>query len=998
MNVLQAAFRHWLILVALIAIARPSLAGDDLDTMAPTSFMLEGEHMIAAIHKQSGHVTGIWNARTGRQIIRDSYDTYLLENRGGTRRHRAEDAPAAVFTNADFEGGVTNGVPDGWRTTGAWEPDDYTLDPAGVTIDNTSARSGKCSVRLQKEPADKRIVGILRSFPTQPDREYVIRAHVKAEIKHGHVILAAVGEDHNGRWAALRAQHPMDGPHSSGEQWEVLEIRVTGQVEMPTVRAAVILFGEQAKGVAWVDDFTCEPVQSEGVKWEANEKEDIVRRVLVEKPDHVVLECTNAQIPDAKLVKHYYFAGTAGEKRILCRKLELSGKPDGKTLLICRSNTVFDPDFRDGSLYHYVFPQGAVGNQHPLMRAEEIRRPIARRDHGADDYGRAALDAWNPRLECGFAQYLYLANGHWEYPRGFAQTYWTNDGWQIGMSAMFINEQPVWRETRYHLFYEDRLQVHYEYMNLPEFKALRDESARRVWPRVLRCGPERRMHRPGDAWGHQMPFPFETRRYEGGYEWGQFITRDDVVMRKHDLRDPDVITAQAQGRQYRDFFHDWRRQYPRSLIGLFIYRSYEGPYTRQHPEWFGSWSRPPAYYHHRFNNEVIELLTDGLTQEAAYLNLGHVYRDAAIETGADWDLGKVWPAMHQIKYFRMLQEKAHKVGCFLWTNMRTGSVFYDAAYYEGSGATPHVGKTWRDSGDADLMSKVYQIPGTVHVPLQWWLNGPHENARRYHDLCLMLAMRDRGGACSIPQADGEYPKSPDIEPFVAVVREIMPAVFVRIGLQPAWWSDLETNLEAYTLKLGDTYLVNAISHEARTRDFAVSVDLQKMGFERGRRTFIWTHRSRQMLGPNEQYPDQLRDHQYTNRTFTTVVPQDSQLSLPFAQMPPEHVWVTTITQTPAFIFSADDIATQTLLPQTLECRISGRLDEQTRSSTLSIDARERPIRVLAYWPADWGAAEVLVNGNAVDSDSTEVGGGSFRRFDLPKGQWNVKLVPAHHEK
>ena len=973
---------------AAIGLFSPARAGEHFDTAAATSFMLGSEHLTVAIHKQSGHIKGIWETRTGRRITRESYDTYFLENRGGSNARRVTAPTAALLKNSSFEDGLVDAVPAAWRTAGEWQADQYAFDPAGVSLDMAKAYSGEHSVRLDKKPADKQSVSIWQRFRLAPGQECRARIRFQADIKRGGLFLTLLGEDERGNWVELRAQQqfPIGG---TGDEWQEMEITTRGTPDIATMRAGVLFWDDQSEGTAWIDDFTCELVQREGAKWRSAEKDDVIQRVAVEQPDHLVLECANADIPGATLVKRYGFADVNGEHRILCRRLELSGRSDGKTLLSCRSHTEFDPGFRAGSWYHYVFPQGAAGNQRPLMTAEQIRRPIARRDHGTDDYGRAMLDAWNPELETGFAQYLYLANGRWEYPRGFAQTYWTKDGWQIGMSAMFINEEPVSRETRYHLFYEDRLQIHYEYMDLPEFKALRDESAKRVWPRVLRCGPTRRMYRPGDTWGHHTPFPFEPRRYEGGYEWGVYVTGDDVELRKHDLNDPGKVTARALGKQYKAWFDDYHAKYPRTRLGLFVYRGHESEHTRNHPAWFVSGS-PTAHQLHRFSDEVIEFLTDGLTREAAYLGLGHVYRDAAIETHADWDMARVWPAAHKIKYFKVLQEKAHKVGCFLWTNMRTGSVFYDAAYYENSGATRHIGKTWRDGADMDLMNKLYQIPGTVHVPLNWWINGPQANYRRYHDLCLMLAMRERGGPCAVPQADGSYPRNPDIEPYNAVLREILPARFARIGLAPAWWRALDTELEAYTLKLGDAYLVNAISHYADTRDIDASVDLRAMGFAKSRPVFMWTHRSRQMLGLNQQYPDELLDQQYTHRTFKVVTPGGRRLRLPFEQMPPEHVWVTVITQVPAFIFAADGIPTQTLLPETLECRLGGELESGNRSIVLRFEG-ERSTKVLAYWPHAWGAPRVTRAGEHVPSVQKQVGGADFVLFDLAPGAHQVTI-------
>lgn len=367
--------------------------------------------------------------------------------------------------------------------------------------------------------------------------------------------------------------------------------------------------------------------------------------------------------------------------------------------------------------------------------------------------------------------------------------------------------------------------------------------------------------------------------------------------------------------------------------------------------------------------------------------------DGALDFGwLDWKRSQVYQTDAALHSWRRLYQKLHQRGKLLWTNMRTGSVYYDVAFYEGSGAGVLPGKTWRDGADTDMMNKIYQVPGTIHIPLYWWINGPLENNRRYQNLCLGLAMSPRGGAWA-HKVDGEWPVLPNETCVGAAVDEYRDARFVRIGLEPAWWNDLETNVEGYTLRYGDTYLVNVINHAELAEDLTISVDLARMAFNRDRPIYIWQHQARPTLVAGAQYPDDVIDKLYISRTLSKAKGTLHRLEIALPRMPPDRIRVCTLTQAPAFVYSADGIPTQNLLSETLGCRIAGHLDEADRTSTLDVHAI-RPIQVLAYWPADWGAVTVSANGQPIGHKPTQVGDESFALIDVAAGQSKLVLSPA----
>jgi len=316
-------------------------------------------------------------------------------------------------------------------------------------------------------------------------------------------------------------------------------------------------------------------------------------------------------------------------------------------------------------------------------------------------------------------------------------------------------------------------------------------------------------------------------------------------------------------------------------------------------------------------------------------------------------------------------------------------VYYDVAYYEGSGAQVAPGKTWRDGADMDLMNKLYQVPGTIHIPLYWWVNSSLENNRRYQNLCLALAMSPRGGAWA-HKVDGEWPVLPNEHAFSAAVDEYRDARFARLGLDPAWWNDLETNVEAYTLRLGQTYLVNVINHAESEEDVTVSVDLTRMGWSRDEPVYVWQQQARPALIAGSQYADDQVSRLYVEREFTRISADSGRLRLGLRQMPPNRIRVCTLSRVPAFICSADGIPTQNLLAETLGCSIRGSADENTRTLSLDVSA-SRPIEVLAWWPKAWGNGRVTLGGTPAESRAVSVGGADWRVFGVPEGEWEVEL-------
>jgi hypothetical protein len=289
----------------------------------------------------------------------------------------------------------------------------------------------------------------------------------------------------------------------------------------------------------------------------------------------------------------------------------------------------------------------------------------------------------------------------------------------------------------------------------------------------------------------------------------------------------------------------------------------------------------------------------------------------------------------------------------------------------------------------DLMNKIYQVPGTIHIPLYWWVNGDQENNARYQNLCLGLALSPRGGAWA-HKIDGEWPPLPDETAFGEAVDEYRDSRFVRIGLEPAWWNDLETQVEAYTLKSGDTYLVNVTSHHDEPRDLTVSVDVEPMGLSRDEPVFIWQHQARPVLIAGSQYPDDKRDRLHSKVTFEVVASPSGRLTLPLADMPVDRIRLVSLTQSPAFIYSVDGIRTQSFLSEALGCTIRGRLHPERKAVAIMTRA-DRPFELIAYWPEEWGKAQVYDVDRPYPSEILAIDGKPFLLIKGDTGLMDITI-------
>ncbi len=770
----------------------------------------------------------------------------------------------------------------------------------------------------------------------------------------------------------------------------------------------------------------------------ADERTDKVTR-LKHEGDRLVVDCTNPSLPGVKLRKSYYLETIGKSSRLLCRRIEITGKVPEPTLLQVTSRTLYDENYRKPSWYNRIFVIGTMGDGRSSALASEVTSRVQQRAWFNSEEGRAQFALANPATDTGLGEYLYKENDAWAFPQALPSSYWTPFGWDMGFCQLFVDDpayrkKPYSAELRYHLFRGDRWTFHREYMSLPEYAALLADpplpraahiidsvgaSVGQLWPDEPRIAKLREGYAGTAMQALYRPDEFTCSAYAAtDKRWPDYPAADDQEWVVPHHNNPTVIVERGKCADMKGGVAAFRALNPRFLSQTYdfvtdIYKLSET--YKLHPDWVRT-SRDGqpvvgfyggSYWSADWSKGYVDALIAGLLRSIDYYKFDVCYLDFSVGiVVTDWKRSHVVTLAEQIEFVRRLREELHTRGVMLWLNSFQGQPYYDIGFFEGLGGS--YGRHWRDHAEAHLTTKLYAPPGVPIIPLYWHggdqfkESGESAGETVYLDKTVGAGLTSH--ACYLdpyhlhfPALDGSGGAD-----WVAVAKyqmavhhaalELRPSEWADAGLRDPWWENPQSTLEAYTLRMPDnTHLVNVISHQAKPADATVSVDLNKMGFDPGKRTFVWQLLRRDYASYPKQNPVPSNWNElFSTRVCASSVPGKSELSYVIPQLPPDRLCATAITQTPAAIISAAGIPTQTLLPAVLNCGVTGSADESAKRVTLTVNCN-KPVEIIAWWPKTWGAAHAKVATTELPTTPISFGSEDFVRFVLEKGQWNVEL-------
>ena len=831
--------------------------------------------------------------------------------------------------------------------------------------------------------------------------------------------------------------------------WYVASDQIAGAVE-PKHGRIIAIWDRMTGDLIAVNSYFLYQAQTQTSDLSTDERLDQVRSVSADGTS-LVMECVNPNLPGVVLRKKYFLEKVQGETRLLCRRLEITGSVPEKTLLKVTSRTLFDETYRQPSFYNRIFVIGTQGDTHAYWPASKITDRSIQRAWFISGEGRAQFALVNLTKGTGIGEYLYKENDAWVFPQALATSYWTPFGWDMGFCQLFIGD-PAYKdksysaELRYHMFRGDHVKFHREYMSLPEYAAERTPASPRVAKIAGYAGiiPNTMM---GDG-----PAAVKSREKTAGKEiqalwrpdelvlsawatldrrWPDFPVGDDEeIQQPHDNR-PGVITYRTKAIEVKKTYDTLRKLNPNLLANTYdfiidIYK--EGKTIKEHPEfvrigrdgkpakaWYGQ-----SYVNANYSRAYWDYVTEGLLRSGDYYGLDLCYLDFGVGMiTPDWRTGHIATLGEQLGFIKRLQAELHKRNRMIWLNAFTGQPYVDVGYYEASIGSPQNWPDWYVPADRAMMCKLYELPGSVTVPLRWSCGEANRTAGDFNETPYLDRVLGAGlmvGPCNVQPVDKSFPAVGGGYDHTALTKyhiavdhasfEIRGSQWADVGLQPAWWLDRVSPVEAYTLRVAGiypssilaasaAYMVNLTSHKTRVEDYTVSVDLETMGLDPAKRTFVWQYVRRDYAKyPKGNPPPANWNELFGSRACASSIPGKSRFEYVVPQLAPKRLCATVVTQTPGGFVSAAGIATQFILPSTLGGHITGSVDEQARRVSLSVKA-DKTAEVVAWWPKAWGTAQVQAADKAVVSTPVRFGDEQFVRFAVPVGSTTVNIAGSH---
>jgi len=770
------------------------------------------------------------------------------------------------------------------------------------------------------------------------------------------------------------------------------------------------------------------------------------------------LVCKNENLPGVRLHKAYWLESNG---RILAKEVIVQGKADEKKLLSISSKTVFDKEYRIQSYYNRVLSTAASGgaDHRATIAAKAITKPMIQRGGFNQPCGWSQFALVNPERGGGIAQYLYKINDEYVWPPySLNSSYWNANGWEVSFLATFLKSEPFSSQMRYHLFRGDQLSFYKEYLSLPEVSDVR--SAIKVHPSISRM----RYSSQGDGVLHALNASFPTNFPRFSVPYSRLRSDETIVfggvMPSVNLfsywpnNDEDFLITNEptpDGPERRIPASDMKRaiskfnkHFPRSSAGIYwTYsdiepKSKHSKIAKQHSE-FAIVGKDGQPVQSLFGYSVGALQADigrSFTATAVreyerminYLGFDFYYFDHFGGLSlADWGDGKVVQATDHMHFFETLHEMLAVHDKFIFMN-GAHDLYVDVAYAEAMGPIKQMEDTygkkwWRIIGERLMQFEVFKKEASATILLFWrdYRKGPEaakdalvNNGREYTNLLLSLGMRPH--TCyydyhtELKTEPGKGTAGGDVdwsamynyeEAYQQTSLEMHGTQVADVGLQPAYWNDFDTKIEAYVLKLGGAYFFTANNHHDESRDIMLSADMDRMDMSPENRTFTWIYKRRDDMkvdrldGPDKPNWDRLFVKVSCQSKKGSVL--DGRLGIKMREVEPNLTRMVVASQVPGFIYSVEGQQTQLLIPRTLGCRIEGELNERKKTNRLHVFA-DKPLQIIAWWPQAWGDHKIEIVSSSgkmvlVGKQAGEItyGNEQFLIISLPKGQTELKI-------
>ncbi|MFA6716727.1 MAG: LamG-like jellyroll fold domain-containing protein, partial [Victivallaceae bacterium] len=704
-------------------------------------------------------------------------------------------------------------------------------------------------------------------------------------------------------------------------------------------------------------------------------------------PKIISVICKNS-VCGLKIIKTYELWN---KERKLIKKVDFSIDNSDKLLLKYAGVLNFNHDLRKDSYYH-------VRNERDSYAPFLVKASDVKHQRKVDNLrGMSQICLVNLKKKYGVGQYKYLINNRYDLKYGLGTSYYTPTGWIIAVGGDFIGKDKKFSaEVHYTIFPGDHVQFHLDYMNLPAYRKANDyqtpdwlKDVRFVagWNEVheigVRISPEDFMkifEKDEPLFGYVLS-PWDDPMWEN---YGDFLDGELELYPKVGL-----------GRIKR--FKSVKAICPQLRLSCYTWHYAVGPKSKiflNHPEWlvYNENDKPQCladFVAYKLNSifrqricepEYIRYACDRVKRLLVKLGYDTYYTDdiSISRVSVDWRTKTVIHNYHWINYWKKIRETVKSVDkdkVYLANAYPPDIIGPDCGLLEAGGAlidpkksAKRGRKRWTAIADRFFMAKLYQ-PGESRwvAPVFWGHKGIktiRNNDPYYSNYLIGLGMKPM----SAGEADAEFMGSTFNSllsklPYIDAAYETRGVRIVNTDILPCWWRD-DGNIEAYTLRQGNAFLIPVISHERKNTQVRLTFSSEKAGLDKNSETYFWVFDMEdpwQFSKAEMLSPDWRQKSIMLKRFLKKQKKLGDKIDIPLT-VRPKLLSLVLVTQVPALIYAVNERKSQILLPSTVDIDINGKLDYGSKKLQLTINSRKDTAEVIAYFPKAWGEPQIFSEG------------------------------------
>ena len=312
----------------------------------------------------------------------------------------------------------------------------------------------------------------------------------------------------------------------------------------------------------------------------------------------------------------------------------------------------------------------------------------------------------------------------------------------------------------------------------------------------------------------------------------------------------------------------------------------------------------------------------------------------------------------------------------------------DIGYLENSGGI--LTSNWRDGATWMYKFKLWQRPDPLFTPVYIYWNPVVDTAIRQY-------MVGTGLAFATGRTSGDQRRN---IPYISALQQSRWARLVSANIIPNWRYEPDEMLETMPLSFGDDGWIFMKNHDKAPITRKVAFDAMAIGLsDNSAPIYHWEYLLKDFKEVVDLQNESDREKGYAasgwqsgfiiTPTLLQKTNYAARLEHSF-QIAPDKMKLWYVTQSPALVWSVDNLRNQMPLSKTMGVAVKER--ETADGIALSVDSERKTAELAVLIPAGKAVASVNVNGQATSFDTVVWGGTPMAIVPVSRGKSQVQIT------